>query len=267
MCKCPPLIILTLLLVVPCSGRAQNADHPQNESASGVPAMTSAERDAAAQLVQDANQDRAGQNLPPLREDLALTQAAWQHAQRMVEAGTLSHQLPGEPDLTARVQQAGVRCSTVAENVAEGPTADRINDEWMHSEAHRANLLDPRLNAVGVAVVKQHGELFAVQDFAREVETFTPQQQEHEVASLLASHGLQVEVNSALARSYCGSSPSRSRQLPRLVMKYSTTDLTRLPQQVLQGATSGTYHKAIVAACSPADENGFTAYQIVILLY
>ncbi len=185
----------------------------------------------------------------------------------MVQSGTLSHQLPGEPDLIVRVQQAGVHCSTVAENVAEAPTARQINDEWMHSEAHRANLLDPRVNAVGIAVIKNRGELFAVQDFAREMTALTPRQQERQVASLLSSRGLQVEDNNALARNYCDSSPSRRRPLPKLVMRYSTTDLSQLPQQVAQGIASGSYHRAVVAACAPANENGFTAYQMVILLY
>ena len=260
-------VVLFISLGVYFSARAQIGPSNSAKAAVGLVAMTPAEQAAAAQLFQDANQDRAQQNLPPLRNDPALAQASWDHAQRMVQSGALSHQLPGEPDLTVRVQQAGVHCSTVAENVAEAPTASRINDEWMHSEAHRANLLDPRLNAVGIAVVKQHGQLFAVQDFAREVAALTPSEQEHQVTSLLASRGLQIENNPALARGYCGSNPSRTRPLPRLVMKYSTTDLSHLPQQILQGVTSGRYHQAVVAACGAANQNGFTAYQIVILLY
>jgi hypothetical protein len=50
-------------------------------------------------------------------------------------------------------------------------------------------------------------------------------------------------------------------------MKYSTTDLSHLPQKVEQGITSGSYHRAVVGACGAANQNGFTAYQIVILLY
>lgn len=238
----------------------------QNASPSKV-AMSHAEQAAATELFNAANQDRAPEGLQQLRQDPALTEAAWRHAQRMVQSGALTHQLPGEPDLIVRVQQTGVHCSTVAENIAAGPSSGRINNEWMHSESHRANLLDPRVNAVGIAVVERQGQLFAVEDFAREMTALTQPQQERQVASLLGSRGLQVENNNSAARGYCGNSTARARQQPKLVMKYSTTDLSRLPWQVEQGIAGGSYRRAIVAACAPANQNGFSAYQIVILLY
>jgi hypothetical protein len=256
------VFLAVFCLALSFSVRAQN--DLQNM---GATAMTPAEQSAAAELIQSANEDRVPDNLQPLHPDPALTKAAWLHAQRMVQSGTLSHQLPGEPDLIVRVQQAGVHCSTVAENVAEAPTANKINDEWMHSAAHRVNLLDPRVNAVGIAVIKEHGELFAVEDFAREMTALTPTQQEQQVASLLSSHGLRIENDSAQARAYCNGASRQTRPLPQLVMRYSTTDLSRLPQQVEQGITSGTYHRAVVGACGAANQNGFAAYQMVILLY
>lgn len=246
---------------------AQNDVQNSTQAIFGYSNMTSAEQSAAAELFQMANDDRASQNLPSLREDSALAGAAWQHAQRMVQSGTLSHQLPGEPDLIVRVQQAGVHCSTVAENVASGPTAARINNEWMHSASHRANLLDPRVNVVGIAVIQKHGELFAVEDFAREMAALTPAQQQRQVASLLTSHGLQVAANGASARAYCSGTPSQTRPLPKLVMKYSTVDLSRLPGKVEQGIGAGNYRRAVVGSCGAVNQNGFSAYQMVILLY
>jgi len=238
----------------------------RSQSLPSSDSMSRTERAAATELFQEANQDRASENLPTLRLDPALTKAAWRHAQRMVNANTLSHQLPGEPDLIVRVQNAGVHCSTVAENVAAGPSAARINNEWMHSPSHRANLLDPRVNAIGIAVIEQGGRLFAVQDFARESSALTPSQQENQVAGLLQSRGLRVDGSHVAARGYCGAEPN-TRPQPKLVMRYSTTDLNHLPPQVEQGIAAGSYRGAAIAACAPANENGFSAYQIVILLY
>ena len=229
--------------------------------------MTPTERTAAASLLQATNQDRSAQGLPILHPDPMLTKAAWEHAQRMVASGTLSHQLPGEPDLIFRVQNAGLRCSTVAENVAEAPTAGQINDEWMHSPSHRANLLDPRVNVVGIAIVRLHGELYAVEDFARAEVALTLSQQVSQVVTLLASHGLHARGDQALAGSYCDSNHAQTSPLPKLIMKYSTVDLSRLPGRVQTGIAEGTYRRAVVAACNPANRNGFTAYQMVILLY
>jgi hypothetical protein len=50
-------------------------------------------------------------------------------------------------------------------------------------------------------------------------------------------------------------------------MRYSTVDLSQLPARVEQGIAAATYHRAVVGACNPANKNGFTAYQMVILLY
>lgn len=234
---------------------------------SGLEGVTANEQRAAAELFQLANQDRFGRGLQPLRQDEDLTRAARTHARIMVQSGTLSHQLPGEADLIVRVKQAGVRFSTVAENLAESPSAARINNEWMHSPPHRANLLDPRVNAIGIAVVQRGRELYAVQDFAHEVSVLTRQQQEREVGALLSSRGLRVDSNDRMAISYCGNIAARQRPLPRLVMKYITSNLDRLPQRVEQGIAAGRFHLARVGACQEADQNGFTSYQIVILLY
>lgn len=247
------LLVATLFSASAILLQAQSAMRPNGQQAADA-------------LVAAANESRAAQGLPPLREDPELTNAAFRHAQRMVAASALSHQFSGEPGLIVRVQQAGVRCSTVAENVAAGPSANRIHNEWMHSPAHRANLLDPRLNAIGVAVIEDHGMLFAVEDFAREVSALNTSQQVQQVASLLEARGLAVQPDS-LAHAYCNGSPANSRPLPHLIMRYSTTDLSRLPAQVQQGIDSGHFHSARITACNAAEENGFRAYQIVLLLY
>ncbi|MGB6303826.1 MAG: CAP domain-containing protein [Acidobacteriaceae bacterium] len=254
-CRKPMVLLATFFLALTVVARAQNSQ------------MNDDERSAAADLLQATNQDRSSQGLEPLRPDPALSRAAWEHAQRMVASGTLSHQLPGEPDIIVRVQRVGLHCSTVAENVAEAPTPGQINDEWMNSPAHRTNLLDPRVNTVGIAMVQRRGELYAVSDFARVVPSMSRPQQEEQVAAQLARHGIRVRAGDALAESYCAGTPSGTRPLPALVVRYSTVDLTQLPTRVAQGIGNGAYHSAEVGACSPANQNGFTAYQIVILLY
>lgn len=253
------LFFTAAILALTCMAQAQG--DWQNSS------MNDRARSAAANLLQATNQDRLGQGLQPVHPDRALTRAAWEHAQRMVASGTLSHQLPGEPNLIVRIQETGLHCSTVAENVAQAPTAGQINQEWMQSPAHRANLLDPRVNTVGIAIVQRHGELYAVEDFARELTSLTRPEQEKQVASLLAQHGLRVQPRDGLATSYCNASPAGTKPLPRLVMRYSTVDLSQLPQRVQQGIAAGAYHSAAVGACGASNQNGFTAYQIVVLLY
>jgi uncharacterized protein YkwD len=63
----------------------------------------------------------------------------------------------------------GCRAAVAAENLAAGPnSADQIVAAWMRSPGHRANILDRRLNRVGVAAVYRSGVWFVVADFTRQ---------------------------------------------------------------------------------------------------
>jgi len=68
----------------------------------------------------------------------------------------------------------GCRATVAAENLAAGPqSADQTVAAWMHSPGHRANILDRRLNRVGVAAVYRcdtagRGRWYVVADFTRQ---------------------------------------------------------------------------------------------------
>jgi uncharacterized protein YkwD len=159
-------------------------------------------------LFDAANHERAAQGLAPLRWDDALANAAREHALEMAQRNTLSHQFPGEATLQDRGRSAGARFTEIAENVAEGPSAETIHTGWMNSPHHRANLLDPQLTAIGIAVVVGlprgggsvgatygnggAGMLFAVEDFSQWVAILSLAEQERQVAAALVARGLQV---------------------------------------------------------------------------
>jgi len=102
-----------------------------------------------------------------LKWDGSLARAAQQHATAMARQNTLSHQFSSEPSLPARAAHAGVYFISLSENVAQGPDAANISDQWAKSPQHRQNLLDPDMNVIGIGVVERNGELFAVEDFAK----------------------------------------------------------------------------------------------------
>jgi len=122
-------------------------------------------------LFQLTNQARAEHKLPALAWDDALAKAARAHIAVMARAGGEAlHQYPGEPDLTARGGSAGAHFSTIAENVAgSGVSPEGIQQMWLTTPTHRANILDPRLTAIGIAVTGPPGAIYAVQDFGRTV--------------------------------------------------------------------------------------------------
>ncbi|MGD1214998.1 MAG: CAP domain-containing protein [Terriglobales bacterium] len=119
------------------------------------------------ELFASVNQARREQGLAPLRWDESLATAARRHAEVMAEHGSAQHGFEGEPSLSARVKQAGVRFSWLSENVIQGPSPEFIHAQFMKSPPHRANILDRDMDSIGVGVVEQGRQLFAVEDFSQ----------------------------------------------------------------------------------------------------
>ena len=216
-------------------------------------------------LYQSVNAERAATGLPSLTWNQPLQDAARFHAQRMRAAGTLSHQLSGEPDLTARAAHYGTSFSRVSENVAVGPSILQMHDALMHSPHHRENILDPAVDSIAVSVVADRGELWAVEDFAHTVETLPLDEQENRVAALLSRRGMAAEATET-ARQTCQQDSGYVGARPGFVMRYTTADLNRLPEQLLARLQTGGYRRATVGACPP-DAGGFSSYSIAVMLY
>jgi hypothetical protein len=264
-----------------------------------APQSVSAER----ALFDSANRERVAEGLAPLRWDDALASAARNHALVMAQRNTLSHQFPGEAPLQERAKLAGARYAEIAENVAEGPTADQIHSSWMHSPPHRANLLDPGLTAIGIAVVATaprggsglggngSGVLFAVEDFSQSVARASFAEQERQVAAVLTVRGLQAAnfgfsgannggakgngsggANAIAtiddARRACATDRGWMGARPALVVRYESADLSRLPEDLEQKLRTGKYRAAVVGACeAQGSARGFTRYRVAVLLF
>lgn len=223
-------------------------------------------------LLVEANQDRLVHNLSALRRDPNLSQAALYHAFKMAEHADISHGFPGEPDLSQRGASAGVHFSLITENVAQAQDPAVIHDLWMHSAGHRANLLDPSVNVVGIAVVTRNDEVFAVEDFASTVDPLSFEDQESVVANLLTTMGLKAdredEQSVINARQTCGMSTGFAGvHQPWFIMRYTASQLGDLPGQIKSRLASGKYHQAVVGACAPGEASAFSSYNIAILLY
>jgi len=219
-------------------------------------------------LLAAANEARANQGLAPLRLDPVLTEASALHAREMANHATISHQFNGEPELATRGANAGAHFSLISENVGEAPSSVIIHDLWMHSPGHRANLLDPNVDSIGIAIVTRNNQLYAVEDFASTVENLTLTQQERTVASVIAQSGMRVAETTDDARQTCAMNTgyAGSRQ-PWFIMRYTVSSLNAIPTQLMSRLTSGKYHQAVVGACPATRKSSFTAYTIAVLLY
>jgi uncharacterized protein YkwD len=222
---------------------------------------------AAEKLFALANEARAAAGAGPLKWDPALAEGALQHCQRMAAEGQIAHRYGGEPELEVRAQKAGAHFSLVAENVALGSYIATIHHGWLDSPGHRANLLNPQVDSVGIAVVSGGGVIYAVADYARAVPVLTREQVETSVAALIRSSRMFIVRDPADARAYCAAGKHPSGRSAFLIV-WENPDLLTLPRDLAGHVASGDYHSAVVGACAPqASEPGFTSYRVAVILY
>lgn len=213
--------------------------------------------DAAARRLFDlANQARSDAGAGELQWDDRLAAAAAEHAREMARRGQLSHQFPGEQDLRRRLIATGLRSDASAENVGLASTAGEVHSGWMRSPGHRQNLLNPLYNAAGIAVIRRGRILYAVQDFARRVASYSDQEVEAIVAtqftrarSRAGLRDLKFVQASDVHAAACGMAHDGQMEASSLVSRlsrvrgvftFTTAEPQRLPESLVRTASDAT---------------------------
>lgn len=228
-------------------------------------------------LLEFANQARAAAGVAPVKWDAELAAAAHAHALLMAQVGTISHRFDGEADLAERAAAAGAHFSLIEENVAMGPSAEQIHDGWMHSPGHHDNLLNPKVDRIGLALVPAHGVLFAVADYAKAVEALTPSDVEAKVGAAIQQHGVNLVTGGPDldgARRYCALEEGKSANglglKAHFFMKWQSADITKLPPELEKALASGQFTQAAVGGCAAQGGSAggaFSAYRVAVLLF
>ena len=168
-------------------------------AAADIP-FTDYDSDAEEMLLHLANQARSKVGAPALKLDSGLSQAARAHAEAMLAADQLSHQLEGEPALPQRLAAAArLQLDQEAENVALDFAPADGHRHLMLSAPHRANLLNPTYNVVGIGVVHAGDRLYIVQDFGHALPTYSAAEFKDGIAAAVALARRQAK-QPALAR-------------------------------------------------------------------
>ncbi|MFC7703812.1 CAP domain-containing protein [Plastorhodobacter daqingensis] len=114
-------------------------------------ACAPADQAAVAGLLDRLNQERHFAGLTSLRAAPALMVAAQGHACDMAERGFFDHVGSDGASLSQRIARTGYSACLAAENIAFGQQgAVAVSDVWMGSAGHRANILRPRVQDIGV---------------------------------------------------------------------------------------------------------------------
>lgn len=126
--------------------------------------------DKSSDVLDLVNSERKAAGLKTVKLNDDLNRVAELRAAEIAEKW--SHTRPnGEAWKTAFAEE-GVSASYRGENLAKGQySADKVVDDWMDSEGHRANILNKKFTKMGVASVVIDGVTYWVQVFANEVKT------------------------------------------------------------------------------------------------
>jgi uncharacterized protein YkwD len=193
-----------------------------------------------------ANQSRQQAGAPPLTLDGGLSQAARIHAQAMVQARRLSHQFDGEPSLPQRLAATTqLQLEQEGENVALDYDAEHGHEHLMLSPPHRANLLNPAYNVVGLGVVRSGNQIYIVQDFGSAIPKYSLAEVKQRVAAAVNQMRRQASRSELQRRDWldadataCSMAHSDKLGMPaggKAVERFTVLTYTSLHPEVLPG--------------------------------
>lgn len=257
------------LLPFPTTGQAQSL-RPVAAASPDIP-FDDGEFETEQQLLALANQSRRAAGVPPLNLDSGLSRAARTHAQTMLEARQLSHQLRDEPALPQRLaSSSGLLLDQEGENVALDYDALHGHEHLMLSPPHRANLLNPAYNVVGLGVVRNGDRLYIVQDFGHALPNYSSTDVKERVAlavehkrrsfnrGQLAHRDLPGvdEAACSMAQSDKLSTSSVRRLAERYtVLTYSSVHPDTIPKQAFHALSSRNLRSFSVGTCYARSES------------
>ncbi len=106
-------------------------------------------------LIGLVNDTREYFGLQPLKESLALNQAAYLKAKDMLEKGYFSHYSPEGITPWYWLKIIGYNYRLAGENLAIGfLDSEQVHQAWLNSNLHRQNILNPNFQETGIAVLR-----------------------------------------------------------------------------------------------------------------
>lgn len=105
------------------------------------------------------NIERSNAGLSPLLSDATLMQAAQTRAGEIIQS--FSHTRPSGASCFTILSELGISYRSCGENIAAGyDTPAKTVEQWMNSEGHRANILNPNFTHLGVGYASQPGSTY-----------------------------------------------------------------------------------------------------------
>ena len=212
-----------------------------------------------------ANMARAQAGAPRLTLDAGTSRAARAHAAAMFSARRLSHQFEDEAALPLRLATSThTQLEQEGENVALDFDAANGHQHLMLSPPHRANLLNPAYNVVGLGVVRSGDRLYIVQDFGHALPNYSAAEVKDRIAATvaqarhqanqpdLARRDLSVADNAACSMAHAdtlGTSPVHQLAQRYTVLSYTSLHPETLPAEAGRLLASHNLRSFSVGTC------------------
>ncbi|MGB9839173.1 CAP domain-containing protein, partial [Thermovenabulum sp.] len=138
------------------SGGSSNTG--QSQSTSVVQGLTKDEK-----LMLDlVNNERIKAGLKPLEIDMRLVDISRKKSKDMIEKNYFGHISPTYGSPFDALKNAGISYRYAGENIAGAPTVEKAHQALMNSPGHRANILNPNFNKIGIGIVDggPYGKMF-----------------------------------------------------------------------------------------------------------
>jgi hypothetical protein len=137
-----------------------------------LPKSTSFAAIFASVLLDQTNQHRLSEQLGTLTKNPVLEKAAQMKADDMAAKGYFSHNSPEGKTPWYWFAQVGYDYAAAGESLAVNFTDSKdVTEAWMHSPAHRANIMSGNYTEIGIAsahgMYKGKAAVFVVQEFGR----------------------------------------------------------------------------------------------------
>lgn len=245
---------------------------------SGVAAC--AQSPAEKQLFDLVNREREKAGATRLEWNDGLARAALKHSQLLDQHRQLSHQFAGEPDLQERVGSTDVRFNSVAENVAMAPDVETAHAGLMESPGHRANILSPAYNAIGISIIQHGRELFVTQDFAHILVAYTEKQFRDAVITRFnqarRAQGLPligITSDARLRKAACAQDMNADKMIDSLpgaarLMVFSVSDPGSVPDDLRKAAADKTIDRMNIGVClKTGGKTGFSKFWVVAAFF
>ena len=103
------------------------------------------------QVADLVNEERAKHGLSPLMHRADIKNVAEKKAMDLINSNYFSHNSPNYGSPFNMLKTFGISYRTAGENIAKGQKSPQeVTNAWMNSSGHRANILKPEFDSIGV---------------------------------------------------------------------------------------------------------------------